>query len=302
MINLLKQEAITNGDKLQIIKVERLQSLKEEIKLFVENEDLNGFQKWIVNDMYQFTLPETEFLIKSIIVIAIPHPAYAKVEFTRKGKQYNFLSLAVSDFNNTEKYLNDFLALTDYHFKKATNLPLKRLAVESGLAAYGRNNIGYVDGMGSFFSFAAYFSDILCEKDNWREVHKLDICNNCKICFNNCPTGAILKDRFLIDNEKCLSAFNEVTGDFPDWIPITAHHCLYDCLKCQVKCPMNKPYVDNVIGPIKFSEEETNMLLSGRNYDEFTPELKQKSIILGLEQWLPAIPRNLKVLFESYEQ
>lgn len=40
------------------------------------------------------------------------------------------------------------------------------------------------------------------------------------------------------------------------------------------------------------------MLLSGRLFDEFTPELKQKVKMSGLDQWLEAIPRNLKVLFE----
>lgn len=298
MADLLKQEALIHGDKLQMLSIKCLQNLKSEMELFKKDEGLNGFQRWIVNNLYKLDVPPVEFIIKSIIIIAIPHPSYAKVEFVRQGKKYNFVSLVKSDFDNTEKYLNDFLTPKHYHIKAAPNLPLKRLASQSGLAVYGRNNICYIEGMGSFFSFIAYFSDIPCENDDWEEMRQANRCINCNICFNNCPTEAIREERFLIDNERCLSYFNESSDEFPEWIPLSIHHCLYDCLKCQINCPMNKEYVNNVIESIKFSEEETDMLLSGNYFDSFSPALKQKSKVLGLNDWLDAIPRNLKILFE----
>lgn len=61
---------------------------------------------------------------------------------------------------------------------------------------------------------------------------------------------------------------------------------------------MNKKYVNNVMELIKFSEDETDMLLSGSSFDTFPPSLRQKSKILSLDKWLDAIPRNLKILFE----
>jgi len=298
MIELLKQKARVHGDKLQIIPIQRLQNLKDEIEAFKENEDLNGFQTWIVTGLYRFDVPEVGFTIRSVILIAIPHPAYATVEFTRQGKKYTFLSLVMSDFDNTEKYLNDFLASKNYHATPAPNLPLKRLAVKSGLAVYGRNNICYIEEMGSCFSFAAYFSDMPCDHDNWIEMRRADMCTHCRVCLNNCPTGAIREDRFLIDNERCLSYFNEAAEDFPEWIPLSAHHCLYDCLKCQINCPMNKKHVNNVIGPIKFDEDETDILLAGSPFEAYPPDLKQKAKTLGLHQWPAGLPRNLRVLFE----
>ncbi len=301
MINELKQEAMLHGDKLQVIPIKRLQSIKNEIDVFKENEDLNGFQNWIVNDLYKFEVPMLEFTIKSIILIAVPHPAYANVELTRQGKKYNVLSLAASDIDNTEKYLKDFLVTKKFHIEGTSSLPMKRLAAQSGLAVYGRNNICYVEGMGSCFSFVAYFSDIPFDNDEWTEMRHAETCTKCKVCLNNCPTGAIRAERFLIDNERCLSYFNEMAAEFPQWIPKSAHHCIYDCLKCQIKCPMNKEYVNNVIGPIKFSEDETEMLMQGRTYDEFSPELKQKSNLLGLHRWPDGIPKNLRVLFELSE-
>ena len=123
-------------------------------------------------------------------------------------------------------------------------------------------------------------------------------CTHCWACVKNCPTGAIRKDRFIIDNERCLSNLNESPGEFPAWLPKSVHHCLYDCLKCQIICPMDRAYLDHVIGPVQFSEEETELLLSGGPLDAFSPELKQKSKLLGLDPWIENMPRNLKVLFE----
>ena len=44
------------------------------------------------------------------------------------------------------------------------------------------------------------------------------------------------------------------------------------------------------------------MLLSGSPLDAFSPALKQKSKLLGLDPWMENIPRNLKVLFELSDQ
>jgi epoxyqueuosine reductase len=186
-----------------------------------------------------------------------------------------------------------------YSFVEAANLPMKRLAVHSGLAKYGRNNVTYIDGLGSNFSYYAYFSDINCEDDTWGEIKNMGICDSCRSCVENCPTGAILKDRFLIDNQKCLSCINEVKDEFPSWVPITAHHTLYDCLICQRVCPMNVKQINNFIEGISFSEEETGMLLEGKPIDTFSDDVRSKIYKLGINDWYDAIPRNLETLFQQ---
>lgn len=305
MVELLKQEILTHGDKFKILSIERLKDLQNDIEAFKNNENLNEFQKYITNSIYQFELPAAGFVIRSIIIIASPTPSYAKIIFHWQGNKISALSLARSYIDKkaaptaTKQYLTKFLKPTGYHIQYTQQLPLKRLAVRSGLAAYGRNNICYVDGMGSFITLVSYFSDIPCTEDNWHEIRQMDNCSSCTACLKNCPTGAISKTRFLINNERCLSYFNEGPGDFPEWLPKSAHHCLYDCLMCQSICPQNKDYIDNVIGPIEFDEEETGLLLSGKSMTEFSPALKKKVRFLGMDSWLSAIPRNIRVLFEN---
>ncbi len=306
MAESLKDELAKRGYKAKTVAFGHVAELKKEIEEFAENEALNGFQQFIVSSLYSFDAP-ADMDVKSVVVIALPIPAYAKTKFNWNGKVYPLTSLArynpddVEPLVEVENLMNEYLGPLGHHIAQVPQIPLKRLAARSGLAVYGRNNICYVDGLGSFTVFAAFFTDMPCMEDDWTEIRTAEACSGCKVCMNSCPTGAIRKERFLIDNERCISCMNEMPGEFPDWLPLSAHNCVYDCLKCQKPCPMNKPYINNVIGPIVFSEEETGMLLAGAGLEDCTADLAGKLYFLGMDQWISAIPRNLKVLMEQYD-
>jgi epoxyqueuosine reductase len=299
MVKGLEQAAKLKGDRLKLIPVEHLLDCKEEILKFQQEEELNGFQNWIVDELYQFTVPKADFEIKSILLIALVNRAHAEVEFQWQGKKYNFKSLVVPDFDEAKERYSSIVEGEGYHLMHADNLPMKRLSAQSGLGAYGRNNVTYVEGLGSYFLYDAYFTDIPAPEDTWGTVQNREECVSCMGCRKNCPTGAILQERFLIDNQRCLSAINEMPGDFPEWLPKSVHHTLYDCLRCQEICPINIPFQNNILRGISFNETETALLLGGAPYEEFSPEMKEKSNQLGLNRWLAAIPRNLKVLLDQ---
>jgi epoxyqueuosine reductase len=302
MLDRLKHDAAAHGARLTILSITRLQALREELESFGNNEDLNDFQRWIMQHIYAFDAPVADIVIRSVLIVAVPHPPYANAVFRQAGKAYQFPSLIMSDFAGTEQELRAWLAPHGYRIMAAPNLPLKRLAARSGLAVYGRNNICYVEGLGSFFSLAAYFSDLPCEHDDWTDMRQATTCARCTACVKACPTGAIRAHRFLLDNERCLAFLNEQPGEFPDWLPRSAHHCVYDCLACQLACPMNAPYIDTIPAPITFDNDETAMLLAGRAFDDFPPALQEKATILGFRPWLSAIPRNLRAVFELHDE
>jgi len=246
------------------------------------------------------TLPDADFSVKSVILIAIPHPAYARVDFDFHGRTHHCISLVQSDFTGTDHRLAGIVNAHGYHIVAADNIPLKRLAVRCGLALYGRNNITYIGGLGSYYSFVAYFSDIPPDEDVWVDVNTSALCGSCGACVSACPTGAIRSNRFLIDNERCLSYLNERADDFPQWLSPSVHHCAYDCLQCQLSCPMNLEFAENIAGPFRFNESETAQILSGNPVESFEPDLASRVKALGLHEW-PGVPRNLKMLFETDE-
>jgi Uncharacterized Fe-S protein len=297
----LENIAIEKGDRLKVISVKHLGELQELLDNFMKEEELNEFQKWIIKDLYRFGLPEVDFDVKSVILIAIHHPFYAEVEFCKDGRKNQVLSLVRADFRAADNYLADYMRSKEYSIRAEYNLPIKRLAVHSGLAKYGRNNITYIDGMGSNFSYAAYFTDMPCEEDTWGEVNNAKACEKCNACIDNCPTKAIRADRFLIDNQKCLSCLNEMPGEFPEWLPESIHHTIYDCLICQRICPMNAGQKNKILRGISFNEEETNMLLEGKPLDAFTEEAQDKIRLLGMDEWYAAMPRNLSIVLGRLE-
>lgn len=279
----------------------RLADLKAELDAFEAAHELNGFQTFILHEMYMLDLPQLSFPVRSLLIAAVPHPLYARAIFTHEGREHACKSLTASEEGPFEQALEEALAKDGYHIQAAPSLPMKRLAVQSGLARYGRNNITYVDHMGSALSLHAYLTDLPCDEDAWRPMENAPPCEGCGICTAACPTQAIRPDRFLIDNSICLSAINEGGGAFPDWLSPDVHHAPYDCLRCQLPCPMNAAQVRHTGETVTFTEAETALLLGG-DYTDLPPALLQKTDALHLLKWTDSLPRNLRAIFAQDTQ
>ncbi len=179
-------------------------------------------------------------------------------------------------------------------------IPEKLLAVRSGLGYYGRNNICYVDGMGSFHQPVVFFTDLPCEETNWRESKLMERCNNCSACIRNCPTGAITTERILLHAERCITLYNERPGAFPDWIDPKWHNCILGCLRCQDACPENKAVLGWVEEKGEFSEEETVLILQEKEFARLPSSTLRKLEQLELpEYYRNLLPRNLAVLLDN---
>ncbi len=294
----MKQVARGRGGEISITDVSRLADLRAEIDIFKERDDLNGFQKWIVNDLYDFNVPEADFAIRSIIIHAIKRPFWTNVEFDYAGRRFKARAFPSIDIDAEAGVLKSALEKSGFHMRAAGSIPLKRFAVQSGLAEYGRNNITYIKGLGSAFAYNAYFTDLPAEGDDWREMRVSKVCEGCQDCVKRCPTGAILADRFLIDNSRCLSALNEGDGEFPEWLDKSAHHTIYDCLRCQENCPLNagqKPASETVY----FTESEVSALISGANPETLGDDFMRRANSIDMFRWTTKIGRNLKALTEA---
>lgn len=300
MTNLLKQQAIEHGEQLQVVPAFRLDDIKREIRQFEKDNDLNVYQKSVIQS-YQYTFPYAKFTVQSIIVVASP-TSYTTVEFLHKDKRYSMYAGCETDSNNevsTYEYVKKIVNESGYKIARVYDLPFKRLAVHSGLAVYGKNNITYVDGMGSYLSYYGYLTDMPCGDDFWRDISHADKCSKCGgACVKACPTNALTNDRYLLDTSKCLSYLNNSAKAFPKWLPDTTHHSLYDCFRCQVVCPMNAKATKQVVAPIQFDEVETNTLLHWTDTKNASKELLHKITILNLDPSSKVVPRNILKMFD----
>jgi epoxyqueuosine reductase len=300
MLTSLKQQTIARGERLAVLHLSRLDEVAAELTDFAAHEELNGFQQWIVAHKYRLTPPtDLPFTPRSILLHALPHPFYANVIVEHGGQTHLLRSLVRADFEGAEAWLRAELKTAGNHLAAEPNLPFKRLGSHS-LAAYGRTNITYIDGLGSNFSYAGYFSDLEVEQDDWLpQARVAPLCQTCKACLAACPTGAIRAERFLIDNERCLSYFNEVPDPFPAWIQPAWHNSLYDCLLCQQACPMNRAHLAVAETTYRFDESISAAILAGEPLTAFPPAFQAGAHTLGLDEWWPAIGKNLRVMIEN---
>jgi epoxyqueuosine reductase len=69
-------------------------------------------------------------------------------------------------------------------------------------------------------------------------------------------------------------------------------------MKCQVVCPLNRGFRQELEYGPNFTEEETRALLDESRRDGLPASLKLKFAQLGVDDFPEVIPRNLRVLLE----
>jgi len=287
------------GWKSRIVPIGRLADLQEAI--------CGRYEQGLIDEaLYReqlgflsFDLPVNLPRALSILIVAVPTPQM-RIVFLWQGEPVPVVvpPTYVSYTPRTESVqsiLAAWLQHEGYHLAKP-QLPLKTLAVRSGLADYGRNNICYVPGMGSFLQLVGVFSDLPCDGDPWREPKALDRCESCVACLRQCPTGAITNGRFLLRAERCLTYHNEAAGDFPSWIDPSWHHCLIGCLRCQTACPENRAVLGWFEDRAVFSEQETALFLQRVPLDRLPAATMDKMKSLEINEDYRLLCRNLSMI------
>ncbi|NLG83067.1 MAG: hypothetical protein GX493_00345 [Firmicutes bacterium] len=241
-----------------------------------------------------------------IILLAVPRPAHRISFRLGNGTLEAVLPPTYLFYRRLcEEIRAELVALLGEGIRLAVlDAPFKALAVRLGLAAYGRNNLAYVPGMGSYHQLVGFLVEGMeFSASESRPAHLLPACRTCQACRRACPTGAIGSDRLLLHAERCLTFINEEPGPWPEWVPKTAHRCLVGCLACQEACPENRGLL--VFNELEegFSPEETQRLLRGPGQvegDSLWAAVKQKLAAMGLPGYEEILGRNLAVLLGQH--
>jgi epoxyqueuosine reductase len=293
-----------SGYQARVVKIERLAELGDEIETGHEKGFLSEalYDRWLAG--FVFVPPENLAGARSLIVVAAREP-HVRFTFTYNG---NRIPLIVPPTyvhsRETDKRAGDALArvLTPRGYRVApATVPKKLLAVRSGLAEYGKNNVTYVDGTGSYHRLVAFYSDLPCERDEWRKPTMMELCEGCIACVNACPTDAISAERFLLYADKCVTFHNEESSDvpFPAWLDPSVLDLLVGCLRCQRICPANREIKERVEDGAEFTADETALLLDGTPRDRLPEGMVKKMEESDLFEIFDVLQRNLRVLLEK---
>lgn len=248
-----------------------------------------------------FHPPETLQKAHSIIIIGIPQKI-TPVEFFHKEKRYQTILPPTYMYSIVraacKEILSRILGKKGYSVDRAI-LPMKLLAVKSGLGKYGKNNLCYVDGMGSFTRLEAFYTNYEFPTDDWGEKEIMKACTNCSLCQHACPTHCIPQERFLIHADHCLTYFNENEEDFPPWVAKQSHNAIIGCLHCQIVCPQNKKFLEFNRKTINFTEEETSCILQKTPREHIPQTLAKKLVDIDIYEDYSILGRNLSVLMNK---
>jgi len=289
-----------DGFRGRVVAAERIADLKKEIE--------DRHKETVFNEVF-YSERLTDFVSgipgdfpggKSLIIASAFQPRY-RVHFTFKGQPLTVIippTYSYTTDKKIEKSLMEVLGPNGYSLRSVV-VPNKLLATRSGLAEYGRNNITYVQGSGSFHRLKVYLSDLPADTDDWGEPRMMEQCKNCFACIKRCPTGAIDADRFIIRAEKCITFHNEREEPFPDWIDPSWHNCLIGCMYCQSICPVNKDFLDRFEDAETFTGEETTLILREKNHGNLPHYTAEKLARLYLLEDYDLVGRNLGILTEQ---
>jgi epoxyqueuosine reductase len=254
-------------------------------------------------DLLRFSFPAApgRAHLPIVLVVALPRPAHA-VAILHDGRRHRgLLPPTYVRYRPLFEDVRRELASNVFHgcAVELLEVPLKALASRLGLIRYGRNNIAYAPGLGSYVQLYGFATDASLPVDpGWRpaEPRLLDECEDCDICQSTCPTGAIAGERILLHGERCLTYANESPTPLPEWIPASAHHCIVGCLLCQRPCPANPELSIEDTGVV-LEEAETAALVAGTaETGPLANALHRKLDGLGLSFDFALLGRNLRAL------
>jgi epoxyqueuosine reductase len=290
------------GISWKLIPFEWVEEARKEIELRLKEGFLDPvlYKEYLTS--FIFKAPEKMPHPESVAIVAVHQPTL-RLTFMRGGK--TFPAIVPPTYFDADKV--DELAVKELckFFGKGHNfvrayLPLKLLACRGGLTRYGRNNIAYVPGRGSFFRLTAFFTDVEVGEHVWEVPRLLQDCEGCRICVDACPTKVIGGDRFMVRAERCLTYLNEKPAEepFPSWVSPLWHNAVIGCMICQRVCPANREVIGWVEDRGEFTEDETEYLIKGDFSDKGKSEAMEKKLkAVGLD--LSEFPRNLRALMKK---
>ena len=301
IVDMLQTEFETLQANFKTVSINHLKDLQTELTTWQRDGLIT--KKFYDQNYGQFLFHPPEMLqnARSIIIIGVPQKIN-KVNFIHNGTQYQTIippTYIYSEIRaSCKEILSKILGKKGYSVERAI-LPMKLLAVRSGLGKYGKNNLCYVDGMGSLTRLEAFYTDYEFPTDDWGEKEIMKACKNCTLCQHACPTHCIPRDRVLIHADQCLTYFNENEEDFPSSVPAKSHNALVGCLNCQTICPADRKYLQFNSQTIDFTEEEISLILQKTPREGIPRTLAKKLIDLDMDEYYPLLQRNLTVLMNK---
>ena len=243
------------------------------------------FEKWLsqkrfgdmayLNDLRSLKFRKNPSLLmpvcRSIIVVGLPYSvsipsdnkAHGKIASYALKDDYHFVIR--EKLNKLLAYINEIsnLEVKGSIFCDSAPILEKEMAQRAGLGWIGKNSLLISSQFGSFMNLGELFLDIELPQS---PIINEDLCGDCHLCIDACPTQCIQTNRTL-NAERCISYLTvEYKGRIDRHLRSMLDSWVFGCDICQIICPYNK----EIISKSNFENSEKDPLRNKFKIKDFS--------------------------------
>jgi epoxyqueuosine reductase len=117
------------------------------------------------------------------------------------------------------------------------HVPLKFIADQTRMGAYGKNGILQTERYGSYVALRSVLTDLELAPDHFDEVSTR--CSECGRCMKACPTGALYAPH-KVNPKLCINPITRREAHIEPHIRSKMQNWIHGCDICQEVCPANR--------------------------------------------------------------
>lgn len=223
----------------------------EELRDFLEYRQKNNLQNAFEEKDIEVRINPNVYMEDGKTIISIAFPYYYEGDNNENG--FSIYTKRLDYHRVVRKYLEEIKVFIESLGGKAeclvdsNSLPERYIAYLAGVGFIGRNNMIITEKYGSYVFLAEIITDLDFEAEDKRkfeEISDYKECGTCEICYKECPTKSINKNR--INPNICLSYITQKKDIDNKEINLLKGN-VFGCDFCQLKCPYNEEVESNAI-------------------------------------------------------